>query len=325
MCHWAGNKEQSGKRARQVGLVLLLFWVWLNGSPAAAATPVLASLPHPAVGENNRILSTIWPPIIQQWSEEIQVVSDLYGIHPDLIAAVINAESNGLPDVVSRVGAVGLMGVLPSGPGMEWRPSPEALKDPAVNLNWGGAILSDIIQQAGGDIAAALAAYSGGWEQADRRVPLEYAARVLDQYGRAIVARAGIPPETASRWTVAVRINRGNIANELLVLGEQPVSGVLTFEEHVVYQGVGTSGQSFYVVGYAVPLVLLIPQDQAHPAYNGSYSVDPHLIARIGLSDMKANQQNVHVVLACLPGLDRLRGQLSTRWYAPSSCPSWQR
>lgn len=325
MCHWAGNKRHFFTRAGRFGLALFMMWLWLNGGQPAAATPALASLTRNTSGENTLILSAVWPPIIQQWSEEIQVISDLYGIHPDLIAAVINAESNGVPDLISRAGAVGLMGVLPAGPGMEWRPSAEALKDPVVNLNWGGAILSDIIQQAGGDIAAALAAYSGGWEQADRRVPLEYAARVLDQYGRAIVARAGLSPDTASRWTVAVRINRGNIANELLVVGEQPVSGVLTFGEHVVYQAIGLNGQSFYVVGYAVPLVLLVPQEHSNAAISGSYTLDPHLIARMGLSDMKANQQNAHVVLACLPSLDRLRGQLSTRWYAPSSCPAWHR
>lgn len=307
------------------GLVLFVCWWVTNQIPPAAATPPLATLIRSTSSEKELILSPVWQPIIQQWAEEINVISDLYGLDPDLIAAVINAESNGVPDLVSRAGAVGLMGVLPAGPGMEWRPSPEALKDPVVNLNWGGAILSDIIQQAGGDIAAALSAYSGGWEYATGRVPREYAIKVLDEYGRAVAVRNGIPPEIASLWTVAVRIERGNIASDTLVMSQQPVSGVLMFGEHVVFQTINPTGQSFYVRGYAVPLILIVPQEISHSMYGGSNTLDPHLIARVGLADSKVNQQNPHLVLACLPTLDRLRGQQSTRWYAPSSCPYAQR
>lgn len=303
-------------------MLLILSWSLNQSSTAAALSLPLAILPP---SENEYALSPIWQPIIHQWTEEIQVISNLYGIDCDLIAAVINAESNGVPDLVSRAGAVGLMGVLPAGPGMEWRPSSEALKDPVINLNWGGAILADIIQQAGGDIAAALAAYSGGWDNATRRVPLEYAARVLNEYGRAVAARSGIAPDIASRWTVAVRIDRGNIANETLVLNQKPVSGILTFGEHIVYQAVGADGQNFYVRGYAIPLVLVVPQEIPYASYSDNLILDPHLIARVGLSNGKVNVQNPRVVLACLPSLSRLRGQLSTRWYAPSSCPSWHR
>ncbi len=309
----------------RLGLVLLGCWLTLNQIPVAAATPTLADLNRTSSGPNELILSPIWQPIIQQWAEEIQVIADLYGLDPDLIAAVINAESNGVPDLVSRAGAVGLMGVLPAGPGMEWRPSPEALKDPVVNLNWGGAILSDIIQQAGGDIAAALSAYSGGWEYATGRVTQEYATKVLDEYGRAVAVRVGISPDIALLWTVAVRIERGNIASDTLVMNQQPVSGVLMFGEHVVFQTINPTGQSFYVRGYAVPLILIVPQEIPHATYGGSHTLDPHLIARVGLADSKVNQQNPHLVLACLPTLDRLRGQQSTRWYAPSSCPYAQR
>lgn len=309
----------------RLGLVLLGCWLLVNQRPPAAATPPLASLSRPSSGPHERLISTFWPSIIQHWAEEINVIATLYGLDPDLIAAIINTESSGLPDVVSRAGAVGLMGVLPAGPGMEWRPSTEALKDPTVNLNWGGAILSDIIQQAGGDIAAALAAYSGGWEYATGRVTQAYASQVLDEYGRAVAVRNGISPDIASLWTVAVRIERGNITSDTLVMNRRPASGIMMFGEHVVFQTVNPDGQSFYVRGYAVPLILIVPQDIPHATYGGAQTLDPHLIARVGLADSKVNQQNPHLVLACLPTLERLRGQLSTRWYAPSSCPFAER
>ena len=108
-------------------------------------------------------------------------------------------------------------------------------------------------------------------------------------------------------------------------MNQQPVSGMLLFGEHVVYQTIKPTGQSFYVRGYAVPLILIVSPEISHATYGGSPTLDPHLIARVGLADSKVNQQDPHLVLACLPTLDRLRGQLSTRWYAPSSCPDWQR
>lgn len=319
----------SGRVRQSVRLFLILgaFWGWLQGSTGAAAFPSLAQA-HTHTQQTQpkeQILSPFWPPLIQQWGEEIKPYADIYGLDPDLIAAVINAESNGVPDLVSRAGAVGLMGVLPSGPGMEWRPTPEALKDPIVNLNWGGAILADIIQQAGGDIAAALAAYSGGWDNATRRVPREYAIRVLHEYGQAIAVRAGMSPEIASHWTIAIQTNKGHIAPEGMLFGQQPVSGIFMFGEHIAYQAVTPAGKSFYVRAYAVPVVLVVPQHIPQAEFSHQYSLDPHLIARVGLADGKGAPQNAYLILACLPSLRRLRGQLSTRWFAPSGCPTWYR
>jgi soluble lytic murein transglycosylase-like protein len=174
-------------------------------------------------------LSPLWGATIHQWSGQIGLQSKSSGLDPDFIAAVINAESNGFTDVVSRAGAVGLMGVMPSGPGLEWRPSPEVLADPSTNLNWGVAILSEIVRQSGGDVVAALAAYSGGWGQVDRGVPQEYAERVLNEYGRAVAVRSNISPNIASQWTVGVEIRHGHIPIESLILSEQPVSGLRAY------------------------------------------------------------------------------------------------
>src|SRR5688572_15901673 len=100
-----------------------------------------------ADGGGNRIeedepgppLSPYWDRSIDQWSTQIGMVAHSYGLDPDLIASVVNAESNGIPDGISYMGAVGLMGVMPTGPGMEWRPTTDELIDPTTNLTWGGA------------------------------------------------------------------------------------------------------------------------------------------------------------------------------------------
>ncbi|MCI0395381.1 MAG: transglycosylase SLT domain-containing protein [Chloroflexi bacterium] len=309
-------------RIALVAVILLVAWP-ANSQPRGIKTVV-------AQGKNGRgdkthgyILSPIWEATIQQWAVQIDLEARKNGLDPDFIAAVINAESNGNQYGISRAGAVGLMGVMPAGPGLEWRPSAEILADPAINLSWGVAILAEVVQQSGGDIAAALAAYAGGWDYVNSRVPREYANRVLDEYGRAVASRAGVSPDIASQWTVATEITRGHIPMEPLILPREPVSGLHTYGGHLVYHFVDENGHAYYVKGYAVPLALVRPVT-SDTAASGD-SVDTQLLVRLGLAESKMSKSNPRVILACLPSLGRLRGRLSTRWFAPSSCPSWHR
>jgi hypothetical protein len=289
----------------------------------AGITVAEGSTNHKGVSGPHQVLSPLWSSTIRQWSAQIEKEAHASGLDPDFIAAVINAESNGKQDVVSHMGAVGLMGVMPSGPGLEWRPSQETLKDPEVNLSWGVAILTEIIRQSGGDVAAALAAYSGGWDQANSRVPQNYSAQVLDSYARAIAARNNVSPDIAAQWTVATEIDRGHIPLEGLIMSEQPLSGLRKYGEHVLYQHNDGSGRAFYVKGFAVPVALIVPE--ATQAMSGSDTVATQLMARLGLAESKISSSNPNVIRACLPSLTRLRGQLATRWFAPSDCPSWHR
>lgn len=274
--------------------------------------------------ESDISLSPIWGANIRQWSSQIAREAQSSGLDPDFIAAVIHAESNGEENVVSRVGAVGLMGVMPSGPGLEWRPSPETLMNPDINMNWGVAILAEIIRDSGGDIAAALAAYSGGWAQANSRVPREYASRVLDQYGRAVAARTAVTMKITSNWTIASEFRRGYIPVEPLVFNDRPVSGVRTFGEHLIFKSADNERGSIHVKGFAVPLDLIVPIGDG-TTIDGNDTLDERLMARLDQTDIKVNQSNPKVILSCLPSLTRLRGVAATRWYAPSACPSWHR
>ncbi|MCB8967024.1 MAG: transglycosylase SLT domain-containing protein [Ardenticatenaceae bacterium] len=283
-----------------------------HGLYQAAATP--------------QILSPYWGSNIRQWSMHIGAVAQEYGLDPDLIAAVIQEESHGDHQVKSWAGAVGLMGVMPAGPGLEWRPSAEELMKPSTNLHWGVAILSEIIQQSGGDFFSALAAYSGGWELVDSRIPRLYAGNVLDHYGRAVAARSGISPKIATQWTVAIEQRRGNVSSEsLLVLGQQPISGLQTYGEHIIYDFVAPSGRVYAIRAYAVPVALVVPLATGTGNFGLADAVEAPLQARLGQTIVKVDQSNPQVLLACLPSLGRLRGRVSTRWYAPSQCPSWHR
>jgi hypothetical protein len=272
--------------------------------------------------EEDDSLSPYWSDLIRQWSDLIAKEAAANGLDPDFVSAVIEAESNGDQYVVSRVGAVGLMGIMPTGPGLEWRPGEEELFNPKINLSWGVAILSEIIRQSGGDITAALAAYSGGWDQVTSRVPRQYANQVLDLYGRAVAVRNGITPEIATKWTIATEFTRGHIPAEELILHEEPVSGLRTYGDHIVFHFTGDDGYTYYIKGYAVPLALVVPLE-TDPLAVGSDTVDSHLMERLGVTETKKSDSNPRVILACLPSLSRLRGKLATRWYAPSDCPSW--
>lgn len=307
---------------------LLLALAGLGLLTLLAPTPLYATPASDMSRAENpeQILSPIWKKVIRQWSEEIDLVAAEQGLDPDFIAAVVDEESNGIATVISRVGAVGLMGVMPSSPGLEWRPDPEELKDPITNLRWGTAILSEIIRQAGGDLSAALAAYSGGWDQVNSRVTQNYAASVLDKYGRAVAARNGISPELASQWTIAIKIDKGYVPQEsLLVLGAQPVSGLITYGEHIVYNYVDFFGRAFYIKGYAVPVALVVPIGSETTLFGDANTLEIELQSRLGQTAVKTNSSNPRVLIACLPSISRLRGRASTRWFAPSFCPSWHR
>ena len=191
-------------------------------------------------------------------------------------------------------------------------------------MNWGVSILAEIFKDDGGDISAALAAYAGGWSQANSRIPREYAAEVLDQYARAVAVRSNVSTNMASKWTIATEFRRGHVPLEPLVFNDLPISGLNTYGEHVVFNTADEDGSRQYVRGYAVPLDLVVPFDES-PAVLSSDTIDERLMSRLGVAGTKKSVSNHRVILSCLPSLARLRGIAATRWFAPSSCPSWHR
>lgn len=295
-----------------------------NEHSVFAAAPLSAdvaqSIRQP--GFDASVLSPFWEPAIQRWGNYISTLSEVYGFHPDFIAAVIKHESGGQFQAPMPVGPVGLMGVMESNGGMELRPLSERLLPPSTNLRWGLAILSYVVQQSGGDLYTALAAYRGGWEQVNSPAAREYASRVLDSYGRALLVRAGQAPEMAAHWTVAVDIRAGNVPSEpLLVLGNKTMAGLNhIFAAHTVYAFADRAGRAFYIRGYVVPLGL--SEVVAPPPGEDPDELEAPLRARLGDKNARSAAGNPRVLLACLASLERLRGQVTTRWYAPSGCPA---
>lgn len=97
--------------------------------------------------------------LIEQYSAE-------YGLDPYLVAAVIYVESGFDPEAVSRVGAQGLMQVMPETG--EWIAgklhveSPPNLLDPETNISMGTWYLNFLDERFGHDQDMVLAAYNAG-------------------------------------------------------------------------------------------------------------------------------------------------------------------
>ncbi len=123
--------------------------------------------------------------------DRIRQAADGHPVNPLLVAAVAREESSFNPNAVSRVGALGLLQVMPE-TGI-WVadqigiPSftPRLLMDPEINLRIGSWYLAHLSRQCGGDVICVAASYNAGPDAVDRwrrdfgnRPPDEFVERI---------------------------------------------------------------------------------------------------------------------------------------------------
>ena len=117
-------------------------------------------------------------PNVVRFSPLIAAKSTSFGVDPDLVKAVVAAESAFNPDAVSDKGALGLMQVMPD-TGTRYgvvsdkkRTLAQKLIDPTINVAVGARYLRDLLAMFDGDVDLALAAYNAGEQSARRYRPL---------------------------------------------------------------------------------------------------------------------------------------------------------
>jgi soluble lytic murein transglycosylase-like protein len=102
---------------------------------------------------------------LDRYADLIWREAEARALPPDLVRAVIRAESRGCPRAVSAAGAKGLMQVMPAAErdvcdrlGL----APGDLFKPEHNIRVGTAYLAGLVERFGGDLHLALAAYHWG-------------------------------------------------------------------------------------------------------------------------------------------------------------------
>jgi soluble lytic murein transglycosylase len=123
---------------------------------------------------HKRALEELWPLIVS--------AAQRHRLDPDLVAAVVEAESSGNPSAVSRAQAYGLMQVrVPTARDMARRDvTVDELFDPGFNLDVGCRYLRLMLDRYGDDVRLALMAYNAGPGRVDAWLAAEPdPARVL--------------------------------------------------------------------------------------------------------------------------------------------------
>jgi soluble lytic murein transglycosylase-like protein len=127
------------------------------------------------------------------WGALIYEAARRHGLNPVVVEAVIRAESSGNPSAVSRVGARGLMQLMPA-TAERFGIAHRELFDPVQNLEAGSRYLSWLVDQFPNDLAKVLAAYNAGENAVTRyggvppyRETRGYVRRIFASLGLALV------------------------------------------------------------------------------------------------------------------------------------------
>jgi soluble lytic murein transglycosylase-like protein len=133
--------------------------------------------------------------LFPQLDQYISGAASKYGVAPELVAAVIWAESSGDPNARSHRGARGLMQLMPA---TARELGVARIFDPGENVEGGTKYLKRMLDDHQGDVSLALAAYNAGPSTVRRyrgippyRETRDYVDRVMRVYERSMAGGGG--------------------------------------------------------------------------------------------------------------------------------------
>lgn len=135
----------------------------------------------------------------------IQEAAALHGVDEDLVRAVIKVESEFDPHAVSRVGAKGLMQMMP-GTAKDMRV--EDPFDPRQNIFGGAKYLRKLLDKFKGNVPLALAGYNAGPRKVTRYRGIPPFKETRGYVKKVLKAMAEGPPETHEATVVAAAEER---------------------------------------------------------------------------------------------------------------------
>ena len=119
-----------------------------------------------------------------------------YNLSPNLLKAVARVESNFRPDAISRVGAMGIMRLMPGT--ASYLGVTDAF-NPEQNIMGGARYLREMLDRFNGDLRVALSAYNAGPGRVGRNGGEEYI-----YWWKSLVAVDVIPPKNLTLDTFSV-------------------------------------------------------------------------------------------------------------------------
>ena len=126
---------------------------WVVVNPASADEVV-----EPVAIPNSAITAVSQATVPAQYAAALSHAAAAANISPALLSALVWQESRWRPQVVSRAGAIGLAQLMP-GTARDLGVNPT---DPVANLHGGARYLRQLLDQFGGNVEKALAAYNAG-------------------------------------------------------------------------------------------------------------------------------------------------------------------